>query len=130
MDLPTVYVSGDNASIRTVAEIARRISGIDAAILHAGAARVRTKFRDRALSLDSIRAAAAAAILDPALVIQAHYDGWATSARDATILSAPSTTPARARSCGSAITGPGFRSHPDLRPQRPRGIHPPRARVG
>jgi L-ascorbate metabolism protein UlaG (beta-lactamase superfamily) len=76
-DLPTVYVSGDNASIRTVAEIARRTSGIDAVVLHAGAARVRTKFRGRALSLDSIRAAAAAAILDPALVIPAHYDGWA-----------------------------------------------------
>jgi L-ascorbate metabolism protein UlaG (beta-lactamase superfamily) len=29
-DLPTVYVSGDNASIGTVAEIARRIRGIDA----------------------------------------------------------------------------------------------------
>ena len=53
-DLPTVYISGDNASIRTVAEIARRIPGIDAAILHAGAARVPDKFRDRALSLDSV----------------------------------------------------------------------------
>ena len=42
-----------------------------------GAARVPDKFRDRALSLDSIRAAAAAAILGPALVIPAHYDGWA-----------------------------------------------------
>ena len=76
-DLPTIYVSGDNASVRTVVEIARRTSGIDAVVLHAGAARVRTKFRGRALSLDSIRAAAAAAILDPALVIPAHYDGWA-----------------------------------------------------
>ena len=76
-DLPTVYVSGDNASIRTVAEIARRIPGIDAAVLHAGAARVRSKFDDRALSLDSIRAAAAAAILGPVAVIPAHYDGWA-----------------------------------------------------
>jgi L-ascorbate metabolism protein UlaG (beta-lactamase superfamily) len=76
-DLPTVYISGDNASIRTVAEIARRIPGIDAAVLHAGAARVQSKFGDRALSLDSIRAAAAAAILGPVAVIPAHYDGWA-----------------------------------------------------
>ena len=76
-DLPTVYVSGDNASIRTVAEIARRFPGIDAAVLHAGAARVPGKFRDRALSLDGIRAAAAAAILGPVDVIPAHYDGWA-----------------------------------------------------
>ena len=76
-DLPTVYISGDNASIRTVAEIARRIPGPDAVVLHAGAARVQSKFQDRALSLDSIRAAAAAAILGPAAVIPAHYDGWA-----------------------------------------------------
>lgn len=76
-DLPRIYVSGDNASIGTVTEIARRIPAIDAAILHAGAARVQGKFRDRALSLDSIRAAAAAAILGPVVVIPAHYDGWA-----------------------------------------------------
>ncbi len=75
--LPTVYISGDNASIRTVAEIAQRIGGIDAAVLHAGAARVGSKFRDRALSLDSVRAAAAAAIIDAAVVVPAHYDGWA-----------------------------------------------------
>jgi L-ascorbate metabolism protein UlaG (beta-lactamase superfamily) len=50
---------------------------IDAVVLHAGAARVPGKFRDRALSLDSIRAAAAAAILGPAVVVPAHYDGWA-----------------------------------------------------
>ena len=76
-DLPTVYISGDNASIRTVAEIARRRPGIDAVVMHAGAARVQSKFRDRALTLDSIRAAAGAAILDPAVVVPAHYDGWA-----------------------------------------------------
>jgi L-ascorbate metabolism protein UlaG (beta-lactamase superfamily) len=76
-DLPTVYISGDNASIRAVAEIERRMPGVDAVVLHAGAARVPGKFRDRALSLDSIRAAAAAAILAPAAVIPAPYDGWA-----------------------------------------------------
>ncbi len=76
-DLPTVYVTGDNASIRTVAEIAQRFPGIDAVVLHAGAARVASKFGGRALSLDSIRAAAAAAILGSPIVIPAHYDGWA-----------------------------------------------------
>ena len=76
-DLPAVYVSGDNASIATVAEIARRTPAIDAVVLHAGAARVPGKFRDRPLSLDSIRAAAATAVLGPAVVIPAHYDGWA-----------------------------------------------------
>ena len=45
-------------------------------VLTAGAARVPARFRNRALSLDSVRAAAAAAILGSAMVIPAHYDGW------------------------------------------------------
>jgi L-ascorbate metabolism protein UlaG (beta-lactamase superfamily) len=76
-DLPAIYVSGDNASIRAVNEMARRAPAIDAVVLHAGAARVQGKFRDRPLSLDSTRAAAAAAVLGAAAVIPAHYDGWA-----------------------------------------------------
>jgi L-ascorbate metabolism protein UlaG (beta-lactamase superfamily) len=75
--LPSVYVSGDNASIRAVTEVARRLPPVDVAVLHAGAAHVPSKFRDRPLSMDSVRAAAAAAILSPAVVIPAHYDGWA-----------------------------------------------------
>lgn len=70
--LPTVYVSGDNASVRTVAEISRRVPDIDAAVLHAGAARVPTKFDGRPLSLDSRLTAAAAAVLGPDIVIPAH----------------------------------------------------------
>ena len=76
-DLPAIYISGDNASIRAVTEIAGRTPAIDTVILHAGAARVQGKFRDRPLTLDSARAAAAAAVLGPAAVIPAHYDGWA-----------------------------------------------------
>ncbi|WP_046732080.1 MBL fold metallo-hydrolase [Streptomyces humi] len=75
--LPTVYVSGDNASLRTVAEISRRVPDIDVAVLHAGAARVPTKFDGRPLSLDGHGTAAAAAVLGVATVIPAHYDGWA-----------------------------------------------------
>ncbi|MEV6970736.1 MBL fold metallo-hydrolase [Hamadaea sp. NPDC051192] len=75
--LPTVYVSGDNASIRTVAEIARRVPDIDVAVLNVGAARVQMRFNGRALTLDGERAAAAAAVLGADLVIPAHYDGWA-----------------------------------------------------
>jgi L-ascorbate metabolism protein UlaG (beta-lactamase superfamily) len=76
-DLPTVYVSGDNASIRVVTEVARRFTHIDAAVLFAGAARVREKFGGRPLTLDAARAAAAAAILDAPIVVPAHCDGWA-----------------------------------------------------
>ncbi|MBV9794460.1 MAG: MBL fold metallo-hydrolase [Actinobacteria bacterium] len=75
--LPVVYLTGDNASIRTVAEIAQRVPAVDAVVLHAGAARVASKFRDRPLTMDSIRAAAAAAIIGAGVVIPAHYDGWA-----------------------------------------------------
>ncbi|WP_328794499.1 MBL fold metallo-hydrolase [Herbidospora solisilvae] len=74
--LPTVYVSGDNASMRTVGEIARRVPEIDAAVLNAGAARVTGKFRERPVSMDARRVAATAAVLDVDVVIPAHYDGW------------------------------------------------------
>jgi L-ascorbate metabolism protein UlaG (beta-lactamase superfamily) len=75
--LPTVYISGDNASIRAVTEIARRGPRIDVAVLFAGAARVPAKFRGRPLTLDAVRAAAAAAVLNALRVVPAHYDGWA-----------------------------------------------------
>ncbi|MFI5998402.1 MBL fold metallo-hydrolase [Streptomyces sp. NPDC051362] len=74
--LPTLYISGDNASIRTVAEVSRRIQNIDAALLHAGAARVEAKFDGRPLSMDGRRVAAAAAVLGAGVVVPAHYDGW------------------------------------------------------
>ena len=76
-DVPTIYISGDNASIRVVAEVARRSPRIDAAVLFAGAARVRGKFDGRPLTLDAVRAAAAAAILGSPIVVPAHHDGWA-----------------------------------------------------
>ncbi|MEV4342095.1 MBL fold metallo-hydrolase [Streptomyces sp. NPDC049590] len=75
--LPTVYVSGDNASIRTVVEISRQVPDIDAAVLHAGAARVPARFEGRPLSLDGHRAAAAAAVLGADVVVPVHHDGWA-----------------------------------------------------
>lgn len=74
--LPTVYISGDNASIGTVAEIARRVPGIEVAVLHVGAARIPAKFNGRPLTLDGRRASAAAAVLGVGLVVPVHYDGW------------------------------------------------------
>jgi L-ascorbate metabolism protein UlaG (beta-lactamase superfamily) len=72
--LPTVYVSGDNASVDLVAEIAERTS-IDIAILFAGAAR--TPIIDGALTLTSEAAVAAARLLAPATIIPVHTEGWA-----------------------------------------------------
>lgn len=68
--LPVVYVSGDNASLRTVAEISRHVPDVDVAVLFAGAARVPSKFRGRPLTLDSRRTAAAAAVLGAGIVIR------------------------------------------------------------
>jgi L-ascorbate metabolism protein UlaG (beta-lactamase superfamily) len=74
--LPTIYLSGDNASLRTVVEIKQRCGPIDIAVLFAGAARVPSKERARPLTLTSARAAAAAELLGARVVVPAHYRGW------------------------------------------------------
>src|ERR1700712_3440646 len=75
--LPTVYLSGDNASIGAVTAIADNVGHIDVAVLFAGAARVAAKERGRPLTLTAERAAAAAEILGATVVIPAHLDSWA-----------------------------------------------------
>jgi L-ascorbate metabolism protein UlaG (beta-lactamase superfamily) len=74
--LPSVYVSGDNASIEAVAQIAGRYPGTDIAILFAGAARVAPKERGRPLTLTAPRAADAAVLLGARRVLPAHCRGW------------------------------------------------------
>jgi L-ascorbate metabolism protein UlaG (beta-lactamase superfamily) len=75
--LPTVYLSGDNASIGAVKAVAERVGTVDVAVIFAGAARVPTKERGRPLTMTGQRAAAAAEVLGARLVIPAHVDGWA-----------------------------------------------------
>jgi L-ascorbate metabolism protein UlaG (beta-lactamase superfamily) len=73
---PTVYVSGDNASIEHVRAIAARFAPVDVAVLFAGAAR--TPLLDRALlTLDSAGAAAAAQLLGGTHVVPVHFEDWA-----------------------------------------------------
>lgn len=74
---PTVYISGDNASLSAVKEVADRVGEIDIAVLFAGAASVPAKERGRPLTLTAARAAAAAEVLGAKVVIPAHVDGWA-----------------------------------------------------
>ncbi|WP_330181973.1 MBL fold metallo-hydrolase [Nocardia sp. NBC_01503] len=76
-DLPTVYVSGDNASLEVVREIADRCGPPDTAILFAGAPRFPILFDGAAIVFDSARAARAAEILGARRVVPVHYDGWA-----------------------------------------------------
>ena len=75
-DLPTVYVSGDNAALELVADIATRFAPIQVAVLFAGGAQT-ALLGDAYLTLSSEMAAEAAAILSGAQVIPVHTDGWA-----------------------------------------------------
>lgn len=76
-DLPTVYLSGDNASIGAVKSIGERIGTVDIAVIFAGAARVPTKEHGRPLTFTGQRAAAATELLGATSVIPAHVDSWA-----------------------------------------------------
>ncbi|MGW2380735.1 MBL fold metallo-hydrolase [Streptomyces lincolnensis] len=76
-DLPTVYVSGDNASLTLVGEIAERFGPVDTAVLFAGAPRFPVLFDGAPLVLDSAQAAEAARILGARRVVAAHCDSWA-----------------------------------------------------
>jgi L-ascorbate metabolism protein UlaG (beta-lactamase superfamily) len=74
-DLPTVYVSGDNASVDLVKQIADRFTPIDVAVLFAGAAR--TPLMDGApLTLTSDTAVEASHLLSPATIVPVHTEGW------------------------------------------------------
>ncbi|EPH44991.1 MBL fold metallo-hydrolase [Streptomyces aurantiacus] len=83
-DLPTVYVSGDNASLDLVKETAARFAPVDTALLFAGAPRFDALFGGACIVLDSARAAEAAQLLGARRVVPLHYDSWAhfTEGRD------------------------------------------------
>lgn len=74
--LPTVYVSGDNASLRVVEEIADRFPVVDVAVLFGGAART-ALLGDANLTLDAAGMVAATRILGARTVVPVHVDGWA-----------------------------------------------------
>ncbi len=72
---PTVYISGDNASVALVAEIVAQVDVIDIAVLFAGAANV-GRFGDSDLTLNARTAVAAARALGEAVIVPAHAEGW------------------------------------------------------
>ena len=72
---PRVYVSGDNASLPLVEQIAGSFGGVDIALLFTGAARVPRI--DGNLTLTSTDALEAARLLGAAKVVGLHTDGWA-----------------------------------------------------
>lgn len=71
---PSVYVSGDNASLDHVAEIAARHAPVGIAVLFAGAARVPAI--DAPLTLTSADAVAATRILGARQVVGVHCEDW------------------------------------------------------
>ena len=74
--LPTVYISGDNASMVPISLIANRFPVIDVAVLFAGASRLPTKNQGRPLTLTGPRAADVSAVLGVPQVVIAHIAGW------------------------------------------------------
>ncbi|MBB5918192.1 L-ascorbate metabolism protein UlaG (beta-lactamase superfamily) [Nocardia transvalensis] len=74
--LPTVYVSGDNASVEYVERIVSRLGPIDVALLNVGAANV-GRFGDIDVTLNARTAVAAAAALGDAVIVPVHAEGWA-----------------------------------------------------
>lgn len=72
---PTVYVSGDNASVDVVRGIVERFPHIDIAVLFAGAANV-GRFGDTDLTLNARTALEAAEVLGDALIVPVHTEGW------------------------------------------------------
>ncbi|MET8650297.1 MULTISPECIES: MBL fold metallo-hydrolase [Nocardia] len=73
---PTVYISGDNASVDLVQEIVARVGPIDIAVLHVGAANVGI-FGDTDVTLNGRSALRAAELLGDAVIVPVHAEGWA-----------------------------------------------------
>jgi L-ascorbate metabolism protein UlaG (beta-lactamase superfamily) len=76
-DAPTVYVSGDNASVDVVRAIAERLGPIELAVLFAGGASLPHRFDGAYLTLSAQAAAEAAEVLGARAVVPVHFEGWA-----------------------------------------------------
>ncbi|OJZ74651.1 Zn-dependent hydrolase [Mycobacterium paraffinicum] len=83
-DLPTVYISGDNASLSVVRDIADHAGPIDIAVLFAG--RARSPLMEAYLTFSAAQAAEAAEILAAPVVIPMHVDGWQHLTQDSAVV--------------------------------------------
>jgi L-ascorbate metabolism protein UlaG (beta-lactamase superfamily) len=75
-DLPTVYISGDNASLNVVRRIVERLGRVDVAILFVGGAQL-PYLGDAYLTLASADAPEATRVLGARCVVPVHCHGWA-----------------------------------------------------
>jgi L-ascorbate metabolism protein UlaG (beta-lactamase superfamily) len=85
--LPTVYVSGDNASLDLVRAVADRLGPVDVAVLFAGAART-PLVPDAPLTLTSEQAAQAASLLGARHIVPLHFEHWGHFTEDGDSLQA------------------------------------------
>jgi L-ascorbate metabolism protein UlaG (beta-lactamase superfamily) len=76
-DLPTVYISGDNASLDVVRAVADRLGPIAIAVLFVGGASIPARFDGAYLTLSNELAVEAATVLGAATIIPVHFEGWA-----------------------------------------------------
>lgn len=75
-DLETVYVSGDNASLDVVRDIAKRVGPVHTALLFAGGVQLAKRFDGAYLTLSADRTAEATLILEAKVAIPLHFEGW------------------------------------------------------
>ncbi len=76
-DLPSLYVSGDNASPQVVRAIVERLGPMELAILFTGAAQIAQRFDGAYLTMTSEDAVEVTRILKARAVLPVHFDGWA-----------------------------------------------------
>ena len=76
-DAPTLYVSGDNASVDVVRAIAERAGPIELAVLFCGGVSLPHRFDGAYLTLSADAAAQAAGVLGVRAVVPLHFEGWA-----------------------------------------------------
>ncbi|MEX0914085.1 MAG: MBL fold metallo-hydrolase [Demequina sp.] len=72
---PTVYLSGDNSSVKKARKVAEAFPEVDIAVLFAGAAKVE-RLGDMLLTMDAERCARVAALWPRAAIVPIHVDGW------------------------------------------------------
>lgn len=84
--LPTVYISGDNASVDVVREIVARVGPVDVALLFTGGARIPAFFDGAPLTLTNADAVDAARLLGARAVVPIHCEGWTHYAEDSAAL--------------------------------------------
>ncbi|WP_200807912.1 MBL fold metallo-hydrolase [Demequina sp. NBRC 110056] len=73
---PTVYISGDNSSVKKVTRVAERFPDVAVAIVFAGGAKVE-RLGEMLLTVDAERTARIGALWPQATLVPVHIDDWA-----------------------------------------------------